>query len=77
MEKRFPAPHALKPPVFVDVEFLYGARADIFLLNGRVAGMLPGFPEHEMRGHTVPLQIIEDQRADVQSDCRFGDRHLS
>jgi hypothetical protein len=57
-------PDTLKPPVFVDVDFLYGARADIdLLLNDRVAGVLPGFPEHEMRRHTVPIQIIEEDAA--------------
>jgi hypothetical protein len=48
----------LKPPVFVDAEFLYGARAD-----RRVAGVPPGFQEHEMRRHTVPPQIIEEHVA--------------
>jgi hypothetical protein len=54
-------PDTLKPPVFVSAEFFYAARADIVLLiNGRVAGVLPGFPEHDMRWHTVPLQLIEE-----------------
>ena len=57
-------PDTFKPPVFVDVQFLYAARADIILLlNGRIAGMLPGYPEHEMRQQTVQFQIIEEDVA--------------
>ena len=54
-------PNATKPPVSVSVEFLYAARADIVvLLNGRMVGMLPGFPEHDMRRHTLTLQLIDE-----------------
>jgi hypothetical protein len=57
-------PGTLKPPVFVNLEFLYGARADITLLiNGRTAGVLPGFAEHDMRWHTVGIQLFEEDTA--------------
>jgi hypothetical protein len=57
-------PETLKPPIYVDVEFFYGSRADIvLLLNGRFVGVLPGFSEQEMRRHTVSLQLVEEDTA--------------
>jgi len=57
-------PKGLRAPVSVRVEFLYGARADIVLmLNGRVVGILPGFPDDEMRRHVVLLHLAEEDVA--------------